>query len=241
MKILSIGNSFSDDAQHYLHRLAKHDGVQMKTVNLYIGGCTLRTHYLNMLNDSVSYPFYFNGESTGLSVSLSQALSSDDWDIVTLQQASHKSPYFASYSPYLEELAKYVKKYCPHAKVYIHETWGYENGSVRLEKIGYASMADMFKDVKVAYQKAAQTIRADGVFPCGTALLTASQNGLARTHRDGFHLSYGAGRYLAALTWYATLTGNAISNNNFNDFDELVSDEERAIVIKAVQAATQKD
>ena len=48
MKILSIGNSFSQDAQRYLHRLAKNEGVDMKTVNLYIGGCPLRSHYLNI-------------------------------------------------------------------------------------------------------------------------------------------------------------------------------------------------
>lgn len=49
MKILSIGNSFSQDAQRYLHRLAKHEGVQLKTVNLYIGGCSLQRHYENIL------------------------------------------------------------------------------------------------------------------------------------------------------------------------------------------------
>ncbi|MBQ3506513.1 MAG: DUF4886 domain-containing protein [Clostridia bacterium] len=238
MKILSIGNSFSDDAQHYLHSLAKHDGVQIKTVNLYIGGCTLRTHYLNMLDDAQRYPFWFNGEATGLSVSIRQALISDDWDIITLQQASHQSFDFATYTPYLEELAKYVKKYCPHAKLYIHETWGYENGSKRLESVRYESMSAMFADVKTSYQKAAKAICADGVLPSGTALMTAAENGLVHTHRDGLHLSYGAGRYLAALTWYKTLTGNDITNNDFNDFDEPVSDEERKIVIAAVQAAT---
>ncbi|MBE5752353.1 MAG: DUF4886 domain-containing protein [Clostridiales bacterium] len=238
MKILSIGNSFSDDAQHYLHSLAKHDGVQIKTVNLYIGGCTLRTHYLNMLDDAQRYPFWFNGEATGLSVSIRQALISDDWDIITLQQASHQSFDFATYTPYLEELAKYVKKYCPHAKLYIHETWGYENGSKRLESVRYESMSAMFADVKTSYQKAVQAIFADGVLPSGTALMTAAENGLVHTHRDGLHLSYGAGRYLAALTWYKTLTGNDITNNDFNDFDEPVSDEERKIVIAAVQAAT---
>ena len=238
MKILSIGNSFSDDAQHYLHSLAKHDGVQIKTVNLYIGGCTLRTHYLNMLDDAQRYPFWFNGETTGLSVSIRQALISDDWDIITLQQARHQSFDYATYTPYLEELAKYVKKYCPHAKLYIHETWGYENGSKRLESVRYESMSAMFADVKTSYQKAVQAISADGVLPSGTALMTAAENGLVHTHRDGLHLSYGAGRYLAALTWYKTLTGNDITNNDFNDFDEPVSDEERKIVIAAVQAAT---
>lgn len=38
MKVLAIGNSFSNDAMRYLHGIAKADGVDMKTVNLFIGG-----------------------------------------------------------------------------------------------------------------------------------------------------------------------------------------------------------
>ncbi len=70
MKILSIGNSFSQDAQRYLHCLAKHDGTELKTVNLYIGGCPLRKHYLNMLDNNTAYDFEFNGEQTGIKVSI---------------------------------------------------------------------------------------------------------------------------------------------------------------------------
>ena len=110
MKILSIGNSFSQDAQRYLQRLAKHEGKNFKTVNLYIGGCPLHKHYVNMLNNSDHYEFEFNGEKTGLNVSISQALASDEWDVVTLQQASTLSGKPDSYSPYIQELAAYVRK-----------------------------------------------------------------------------------------------------------------------------------
>ena len=61
MKILSIGNSFSQDAQRYLYRLAKKAGDTFKTVNLYIGGCSLRTHYINALEDKADYWFEYNG------------------------------------------------------------------------------------------------------------------------------------------------------------------------------------
>lgn len=36
MKILSIGNSFSQDAQRYLHETAKQDGSDLKTVNFSV-------------------------------------------------------------------------------------------------------------------------------------------------------------------------------------------------------------
>ena len=56
MKILSIGNSFSQDAHRYIHDIAKGEGVNIKCVNLYIGGCSLQTHYVNMMGDVQNMP-----------------------------------------------------------------------------------------------------------------------------------------------------------------------------------------
>lgn len=241
MKILSIGNSFSCDAQRYLHRLAKKDGTQIKTVNLFIGGCSLRTHYLNILQDAPNYVLGFNGEETGIKVSIAQALASDDWDIVTLQQASNFSPKFETYSPYLESIADYVKKYCPNAKMLIHETWGYEDGSERLAKVGYESEEQMYLDIADSYKKASKLIKADGMIPCGKAMLYATKFGVEKIRRDTFHASLGAGRYLLALTWYKKITGKDITNNDFDDFDVPVSKEEREAVIKAVNTVFEEE
>lgn len=235
MKILSIGNSFSQDAQRYLHRLAKHQGVDMKTVNLYIGGCPLRSHYLNILDDTVAYEFQFNGQPTGLKVSIRQVLRSDSWDYVTIQQASHDSARFATYEPYLETIVSYVKKYCPTAKILVHQTWAYENGSQKLMNQGFATDEEMFAQVEKAYEKAREMISADGLIPAGKAMLTLSKAGLP-VHRDTYHANFGYGRYLLALVWFKYLTGRDISTNDFNEFDMPVSDEERKIVINAVNA-----
>lgn len=233
MKILSIGNSFSQDAQRYLHRLAKHQGVDMKTVNLYIGGCPLRTHYLNILDDTVAYEFQFNGQPTGLKVSIRQALRSDSWDYVTIQQASHDSARFATYEPYLETIVSYVKKYCPTAKILVHQTWAYENGSQKLINQGFATDEEMFAQVEKAYEKAREMISADGLIPAGKAMLTLSRAGLP-VHRDTYHANFGYGRYLLALVWFKYLTGRDISTNDFNEFDVPVTVEQRKAVIDAV-------
>lgn len=237
MKILSIGNSFSQDAQRYLYKLAKNRGEFFKTVNLFIGGCPLRTHYINCLEDKAEYSFEFNGERTGLFVSIKQALISDEWDVVTLQQASYYSAKFETYSPYAEYLYDYVKKYCPHAKIYIHQTWAYEDGSDRLKNLaGYETAKDMLNDVCASYDKMAKLVKADGIIPCGRAMFNAIKNGIGKIHRDTFHASLGAGRYLLALTWYKALTGKDITNDEFNEFDVPVTDEEREIVIKTVNS-----
>jgi hypothetical protein len=214
------------------------DGFDLQTYNLCIGGCTLRTHYLNMLDDKQAYFFEFNGQSTAVKLSLRQVLESVEFDVVTLQQASHLSAKPESYSPYIEELAKYVKKYCPHAKIYIHQTWAYEDGSERLKNVAqYESAKEMLADIQSAYKNAFDLIKADKIIPSGTAMYNALSLGMEKIHRDTFHASYGSGRYLLALTWYKTLTGNDITNNDFNDFDLPVTDKEREIVIKAVNSA----
>ena len=132
MNVLAIGNSFSQDAFKYLNNVARCSGDSLTTVNLYIGGCSLSKHYKNMLADAKDYIMEFNGSLTGFKVSLKEALLNREWDYISLQQSSNFSPYFESYQPYLDELAAYVRKHAPKAKIVIHQTWAYEQGSARL-------------------------------------------------------------------------------------------------------------
>ena len=55
MNILSIGNSFSQDAHRYLHEIAKADGVDLTSVNLYIGSCSLSSHFRYMMSNKDVY------------------------------------------------------------------------------------------------------------------------------------------------------------------------------------------
>ena len=54
MRILSIGNSFSQDAHKWLNKLASDNGIELENVNLYIGGCSLETQWYNFKNDNHS-------------------------------------------------------------------------------------------------------------------------------------------------------------------------------------------
>lgn len=235
MKVLSIGNSFSQDAHRYLHRVAKSEGIEMKTVNLYIGGCSLENHFANLKDDNYLYGFEFNGEKTGIYVSIKQAIESDEWDVVTLQQVSYLSWDYNSYNPYLTEIVKFVKEKCPNAKIFIHQTWAYEENSQPMKDLGvFANPKDMLEAVCSSYEKACKDICADGIIPCGKAMQTALKLGMEKMHRDGYHATLGAGRYMLALCWLKALTGKDISRNQFSDFDEIVTEKERQIVIQAV-------
>ena len=116
MKILSIGNSFSQDAQKWLHKMAQKNGIDIQAANLFIGGCSLEMHYTNVKEDNAYYDLEVNGEKTGRKISITEALKMEKWDIVTLQQVSTLSGKYESYEPYLSFLAKTVKKEQPDVK-----------------------------------------------------------------------------------------------------------------------------
>lgn len=241
MKVIAIGNSFSNDAMRYLHGIAKADGEDVKAVNLFIGGCPLSRHYVNMHNDAAEYDFEYNGERTGIKVSIRQALQSDIWDVVTLQQVSSQSVDYETYQPYLYALAEYVRIHAPKAKIMIHQTWAYEQDSARLtEEMGYKNQIEMFSDLKSAYEQAAQALGGAEIIPCGAAFQELIKAGASRLHRDTFHASLGLGRLTLGYVWYEMLTGKSCIGNKFDDTDEPVTYEEKEMAQRCAHKAAEE-
>ena len=129
MKILAIGNSFSQNAMAYLERMAAAGKENFVLGNLVIGGCSLEKHCGNMENDKPEYAYEIRsngGKVTLLNHKMSHALKSDDWDIITLQQVSQLGGKPDSFEPYLKKLVDYIRKMQPNAEILLHETWSYE-------------------------------------------------------------------------------------------------------------------
>lgn len=239
MKVLAIGNSFAVDANTYLHQIARVGGIKMDVVTLYIGGCSLEKHYRNMLSGERAYHMYFNGQPTGFYVSLKEALLSRAWDVVTMQQASGSSAKPGSYEPYASAIAEYVRKCSPKAKLVVHQTWAYEEGSDKLHDVaGYETSAAMFADIEKAYVQMRDTINAIGIIPGGRLFRTLLDEGVEKVHRDTFHATMGLGRYALGLLWYRMLTGKTVAENTFRDFDEPVSEEHISLAKRCVDALT---
>ncbi len=230
-KILSIGNSFSADAQRYLHGVSHACGVELDCVNLMIGGCSLKRHYDNIETDAKAYGYHKNGNESGPRVSIREVLEEGGWDTVTLQQVSQESPCFETYMPYLSALAELVRRYAPRAQLLIHETWAYESGSERLcRELRYETDADMLRDIIAAYRKAADAISADGIIPSGEMMKQLLDSGIKRVHRDTYHAAFGVGRYALACLWARMLCGVTVTGNGFSSLDEPVTQEERRII-----------
>ncbi len=229
MRILCIGNSFSEDATRYLHGIARAGGTRLEVANLYIGGCSLERHAQNMHADARAYELQYNGHNTGFPMSLKEALTNRPWDIVTLQQVSQCAPHVETYEPHLGELADYVRALAPSARIVMHQTWAYEAASDRLLNIAHYDTPDaMLADIKIAYAEAARRVGAVGVIPSGEMLASLLEAGIPTVHRDTCHASLGLGSYALGLLWYRVLCGASVADNTFRDLDAAVSDTDLA-------------
>ena len=204
MKILSIGNSFSDDAQRYLRDIAKSEGIEIETLNLCIAGCHLKTHADNVKSGAKAYFYHYNGdvECSDL-ISLQDGIAMRDWEIVTLQQVSTHSFIEDSFYPYIHEVVAYVREKLPDAKIYIHQTWAYEHGCPRsFEVTGGKGAEFMLEGIRKSYRRAKSEIGAEGIIPSGELMELLYKNGATKIYRDTYHASMGLGRYALGLLWF---------------------------------------
>lgn len=244
IRILAIGNSFSDDAMEYLWQILKAAGYEsIKLGNLYIPSCTLQTHASNITSGSSSYEYRLNTGGTWtntVSYSSVDALKSDSWDYISMQQGSGSSGMPATYDPYLETLITEVKKLCPDATLMWHMTWAYQANST------HAEFANYDKDQMTMYNAILNTVKdkvltkpdISFVIPNGTVIqnLRTSLFGDTIT-RDGYHLSYKVGRFAAALMWAKQITGCDIDAIDWVPPTDIYSGSQLSAIKEAVNNA----
>lgn len=221
MKILAIGNSFSQDATRYLQSVAKSAGEDLFVRNLYIGGCSLERHATNVKSGEAAYG-YEEGAKKICDMSVTDGLKAEKWDYVTVQQVSGKSGLIETYEPYMSELIAHIKEYAPQATIVFHRTWQYEKGSAHGDFPTYGCDRDrMFECIVSASTEAANRYGLD-IIKTGDAVHRAvetlefdTDKGGVSVYRDGFHLGLTYGRYLASLVWFKFFTGKSAKDVTF--------------------------
>ena len=129
IKVLAIGNSFSQDAvEQYLHELGEAEGITMIIGNMFIGGCSLERHVQNIRNNAPAYAYRKvekDGEKTETrSMTIEKALADEKWDYISVQQASPLSGIYDSYKASLPELVNYIRERIGKETVLmVHQTW----------------------------------------------------------------------------------------------------------------------
>lgn len=227
IKIFAIGNSFSDNAMSYLYPILKAFGAKEVVLgNMYIGGCSLETHANNAQNNNPIYAFRKNDSReatagsfvTKASTMLLEGLVDEEWQYVTLQQASGVSGVESSYEKFANALNQYVRMNAtnPQVKVGWHQTWAYQANSTHSEFVNYQNnQEEMYKSiVNCVKNKIANNHIYDFIIPAGTAIQNARTSYVKDTLTiDGYHLN-SLGEFIIGLTWVLEIT-----NWDINDLD----------------------
>lgn len=252
LKILTIGNSYSDDLTEYAYNVAKSLGVEnVEVANLRANSCSLATHLSNAQNDNGAYMFRYWGDgaerwtdygswSSNGTYKISTAVTQADWDYIIFQQVSTSSADANTYDD-LNGLIDEVQKLNATAKYGWHMTWSAQSNSDA-----------MYEGIVSAVQsKIVTNDDIDVIIPTGTTI----QNGrtsevidpvsLMRSAGNN-HLNYGLGRYAAALTMVKALTGLDINGVSYmptadtegHTFNYMTYD--KGVVIDAVNKAIEK-
>lgn len=243
LRVLAIGNSFSEDAvEHYLHELGVAAGKKMVVGNLYIGGAPLSRHWDNVLADEGAYRYrktaVDGSKHEELNVSISAALADEAWDYISLQQASSLSGRFEFYEKPLAGLFGYIKGATGgQAQVIWHQTWAYAANSTHDGFVHYdRDQLTMYEAIMDASRRATEWVPIDLLVPSGTAIQNARTSFIGdNLTRDGYHLDLYIGRFTAACTWFEALFGQRAPVDKFRP--ENVSVEQAKVAQQAAQAA----
>lgn len=241
IKVLAIGNSFSQDAvEHYLYELAAAQGDSLIIGNAYIPGCPIDRHYDNLKTGKAEYEY--NKVTHGVlashkGVSLLRIIRDEQWDIITLQQASPLSGIASSYTN-LGRMKQLVQSYTTnlHVQFAWHMTWAYAHSYTGKEFEHYSNdQRRMYEDIVHVMQQVLPSVGLTRVIPTGTAVQLGRYIMGDVLNRDGRHLSLTVGRYLAACTWCEFLTGKIVDGNRYRP--ESISEEEARLCQQAAHEA----
>ena len=257
LRILAIGNSFSDDATEYLPGLLEAAGIKNVILGrLYIGGCTLERHCTEFETGGHEYVYMKSVANEWETVrrykegSFMDGVGDEPWDIITLQQGSPKSGRWDSYDPWLPRLIEIVRRNCsnPDAALVWHQTWAYAHNYESRNFANYTySQELMYACIESCVEKLRRDYDIPVVIASGVAVqnLRGSKFPTEREFtRDGFHMDYKYGRYLTACVWFETLIrpvfgvsvkGNAFRNQGTGN--EITQKEARILQKAAIQAS----
>lgn len=243
IKILAIGNSFSRDAiEQNLYELAKAEGLEVVIGNMYIGGCSLERHANNIADDKGAYSYrkQVGGvKDTIANMSISRVLKDENWDYISIQEASGNSGFFRTFQIYLPGIMKYLRCQTANQDVtfMLHQTWAYATTSTHKQFPQYDSdQMKMYNMIVDTYKKAKRFENFKIVIPSGVAIQNARASVFGdNLCSDGYHLNAN-GQYIAACTWFEMLFNKDVRKNTYK-LPNMTEEEAKAARSAAYEAA----
>lgn len=141
-KVLTIGNSFAQNASTYATEIAYANGEELTFGYLMFPSCTIDMHYEAAAADRHIFRFKvttpdnmrgtllkdypadqnFDQDLPETAASIKEALEYTDWDIIVFQQESASARDIGTFGN-LGNLIEYVRGICPDAGLMFHEVW----------------------------------------------------------------------------------------------------------------------
>ena len=225
LKVLDIGNSYSEDALALLPTVVQNCKVDVKDMCIYkfirSGASFFSWCQVYDNQDTYDYSFYRalgkmsvnvpTGVSPGDNGSLfRRVLSEVEWDLIIIHQYSPYAPYYDMWGSEeaggcLDKFLSIIKKHQPNAKIgfmIVHSYW--DNYGGNKEK----SSLERWQKIAGSVRQLMQDYDIQFIIPYGTAvenLRSSSLNNGYDLTRDGTHLGYGLGEYTAACCYYESL------------------------------------
>lgn len=245
LKILMIGNSFSDSIVNHLRYICASAKVNVIVGTLFRSGESLQGHW-EQISLGGTYTYYKHtslngayGKSASSKPTLLQALSYENWDYVFYQQSSALSNSYSSFNPYLPNLIQYVKDNTSNNKLKhgLHMTWAY--ASNYLVNNG-TTQTQMHEGIVNAYKSAMKDNVLDLVIPSGTAIQNARTNTELQALNndlttDSMHLGP-AGEIIGAMVFFESLLANKYKKDIFTDVTYTVSGYEYYMYLAKIAA-----
>ncbi len=173
MKILTIGNSFSESIWVYLPQIAATAGKSLELGRASFGGCELHRHwaYICAEENEQNCNIYAGGGKK-----LRNILSEIPWDVVTIQQASRESWRQESYEPFAGQIIAYIREHAPQAEIVIQQTWAYRADSPFLlpDSEWGINQEQMYQALTKNYRDLAERYKLR-IIPTGSAVQIARQ------------------------------------------------------------------
>ncbi|MDT3402055.1 DUF4886 domain-containing protein [Mucilaginibacter terrae] len=178
LRVLLIGNSFSQNASTFLPQIAKDDGNNIVFGHAELPGCPLQRHWqLAELNSAE--PENPKGKPYEGDKSLRMLLSDSEWDVITMQQYSMLSGNLNTYKPYAQQLYALIRQYQPKARILLHQTWAYRSDSKSFGEVDNGKLAqtekEMYEKSRAAYHLMARELNLN-IIPTGDAFWLIGSN-----------------------------------------------------------------
>lgn len=238
LNILMVGNSFCYYYVQELYGMLESVGIKANVCNVYYSGCSLEQHWTWWKAGEAKYSYYHtdaDGRRKGSEekVNLEWCLQQQNWDIISLQEASAK-PYpgaqahLEASKVWYTELIHYFKEQFPLSRHLWQQTWsrqvGYDRNGVKLESAEeQAANAQEVKKYSMAIceemdlervnsGEAWQIVREEYGYDKLCARIGKGENHEGDYYHDG---DIGGGQYLNACVWFEVITGQSCVGNTY--------------------------